>query len=179
MNAKRFRHLSLGIGALVGALFAVLGSTTVSATEIQITMTGTLSSGGASFPWGLASNTVPASTFYSIDGDSYVANVTFNTSVGTIVTSPGPSYDLSGPATIASGDVVVAGHTFAVPSCVDDPCTTTTTALYGRSADSIVVLFYEDASASAGLVLEADAQTPCGEQVLPIRSMTPQLIVRV
>jgi hypothetical protein len=147
---------------LIAGMCGVLGSTTASATPIYITMTGTLSSGGAGFPWGYASNTVPADAFYSVDGDSFTAHFTFDTTVGTITANPGPAYTLSGPATIASGYIVVAGHTFEVPSCVDSPCTTTTTALYSRSADFIEVLFYEDASASAGIVLQASAETSWG-----------------
>lgn len=138
-----------------GCAMLLMFAASALATTINITLSGTLGSGGAGFPWGYASNTVPASTFYSIDGDSYVAHFTFDTTLGTITAYPGPSYDLSGPATIASGSVTVAGHTFVVPSCVVSPCTTTTTALYRRSANFIEVLFYEDASASAGLVLEA------------------------
>jgi hypothetical protein len=155
----RRRGVSLAATTTV-LLFGLMGAT-ASANVIDITMTGTLSSGGAPFPWGFASNTIPASNFYSIDGDPFVANFQFDTADGSISTASGVT-TLSGPATIASGDILVAGHHFAVPSCAIDPCATTTTALYSRSANFIEVLFYEDASASAGLVLQAFAPTSWG-----------------
>jgi hypothetical protein len=148
-----------GVACALGLTLAIgVGGATASATPIHITMTGTLSNGGASFPWGMASNTIPASSFYSIDGDSFTARFTFDTALGTISSAAGTT-TLSGPASIASGDILVAGHDFVVPACNISPCPSsyTTLAQYSRSANSIKVLFYEDPSASSGLVLQAAA----------------------
>jgi hypothetical protein len=154
MSVKCLRTRPAFLAATTAVLFFGSMSAPALANVVDITMTGTLSSGGAGFPWGFASNTIPATTFYSIDGDPYVAHFEFDTADGAITSAAGVT-TLSGPATIASGDVFVAGHHFAVPSCDISPCTTTTTAIYSRSANFIEVLFYEDAAASSGLVLEA------------------------
>jgi hypothetical protein len=162
----------------------VLGSTLAiaaggaSATPIHVTMTGTLSTGGAGFPWGMASNTIPSSSFYSVDGDSYIARFTFDTALGTVSTAAGTT-TLSGPTSIASGDVLVAGHDFVVPSCDQSPCPTPdpTLAELVRTANSIEVLFYEDSSASSGLVLQAVALAPWGAgltQTIPTQSVVDQ-----
>jgi hypothetical protein len=135
-------------------------------------MTGTLSGENAGFPWGYASNTIPASNFYSIDGDAFTANFTFHTGNGSI-SSGGGVTTLSGPATIATGDVVVAGHDFLVPPCAFDPCITTTTALYSRSSNGLEVLFYEDSSASAGLVLQAQSLASWGPNLTDPISTQP------
>ena len=135
---------------------------------VDITMTGTLSNGGYAFPWGYASNLIPAqSPFYSVNGDPYVARFQFNTSVGTITSGPGHEYGLEGPATIATGEVTVTDpvygvHTFAVPPCNESPCKTTTTADYWRTSNEVGILFYEDLAADSGLVLIASATKPWG-----------------
>jgi hypothetical protein len=146
---------------------------------VDITMTGTLSNGGNAFPWGYASNSIPAqSPFYSVNGDAYVATFQFNTSVGSITSGPGPEYSLKGPATIANGEVTVTdpqygAHTFAVPPCNESPCNTTTTAIYGRSSNEVLVLFYEDADADSGLALIANAITPWGASLTdPINTVS-------
>jgi hypothetical protein len=157
------------VGLLLAACaLASFSDSTASAEIVDITMTGTLSSGGDSFPWGCAVNGSASSScdgygrWENISGDSFVANFQFNTSVGTTTTSAGPVYSLSGPATIVTGTVTVAGLTFSVPTCVDSPCTTTTSALYERSSGSLEVLVYEDGTGSSGLVLHASAITPWG-----------------
>ena len=72
---------------------------------------------------------------------------------------------MSGPSSILSGDVYVAGHDFKVPLCAFSPCNfagQTTLGAYVRSANFIEVVLYEDTSASAGVVLAATTNTPWG-----------------
>jgi hypothetical protein len=155
---------------MVAALGLCASASPVSATPVEITFTGTLFNTDANgnpypFPWGYASNTVPATSFYSVAGDSYVAKFRFDTSVGAI-TSVGGGYTLSGPSSILlSGDIYVGGHDFQVPLSAFSPSNfngKTTLAEYVRYDNFIEVLLYEDTSASAGLVLQASTTTPWG-----------------
>jgi len=154
------------------ALAVILGANSASATAIDITITGTLSDGGAGFPWGMD---YWGGTWHDIDGDSFVANFHFDTALGTGCPYAGGNClsEVNG----ATGSITVGGHTFAV---LPYSGPTFTAAFYARDPNFIEVLFYDDPTASLGAVFEASALTPWGggltDQINNAPATTPEAV---
>jgi hypothetical protein len=153
------------IGGAILAIF--LGASNAYADTVDITFTGTLNAGAASFPWGYANDNGAAT---NIVGDTFIANFQFNTGQGTFTPSgTGGSLSGAGSATaIGSVTIPAIGQTFVAYDGY--------LASYGRQDNAISVIFYEDASASAGIVLEASlpsGQTWGSALTDPIPSDTP------